>query len=138
MSRSGYSHDMDDLWAHIRWRGAVNAATNGKRGQAFFRELLAALDAMPEKRLVPRHLEADGEVCAIGCALRQRGTAMPDIHEDDWDDEARNDVAKIAGIAPALAAEIMYWNDEGGSYRETPELRWQRMRDWVASQIKAA
>lgn len=44
MSRSGYNDDCDG-WALIRWRGAVNSAINGKRGQAFLRELVAALDA---------------------------------------------------------------------------------------------
>lgn len=43
MSRSGYSDDCD----HIElWRAAVDAAVSGKRGQAFLRELLGALDAM--------------------------------------------------------------------------------------------
>ena len=53
------------------------------------------------------------------------------------------------GIARALAAEIVYLNDErfGRSeiYRDidgilvrrdlTPEVRWQRMREWVDEQI---
>ena len=48
MSRSGYSDDIDDNWAHIMWRGRVASSIRGKRGQAMLRELLAALDAMPE------------------------------------------------------------------------------------------
>src|SRR5262245_16738600 len=36
----------------MRWRGAVHAAIFGKRGQAFLTELLAALDALPEKKLL--------------------------------------------------------------------------------------
>jgi hypothetical protein len=46
MSRSGYSDDHSE-WDLIRWRGAVASAIRGKRGQAFLRELLVALDAMP-------------------------------------------------------------------------------------------
>lgn len=57
MSRSGYSDDLDS-WSMIRWRGAVTSATRGARGQAFFREMLAALDAMPEKKLIADDLEA--------------------------------------------------------------------------------
>ena len=37
------------------------------------------------------------------------------------------------GIAPALAREIVWENDEAGWYDETPESRWKRMRAWVAS-----
>lgn len=135
MSRSGYTDDMEDLWAHIRWRGAVNSAMSGKRGQSFLHELLAALDAMPVKRLVKNALEAEGEVCAIGSVLRQRGSEMPDIHEDDWDDSAWGDIAKVAGIADSMAREIMYENDECGGWKETPEERWTRVRAWVAEQL---
>jgi hypothetical protein len=45
MSRSGYSDDLDPL-ALGRWRGRVASAMRGKRGQAFLREMLAAMDAM--------------------------------------------------------------------------------------------
>lgn len=62
MSRSGYTDDGDNV---AMWRGQVASATRGKRGQRFFRDLVAALDAMPEKRLIRDALEADGEVCAI-------------------------------------------------------------------------
>jgi hypothetical protein len=41
-----------DQWASIRWRGAVKSAASGSRGQAFFRDLITALDAMPEKTLI--------------------------------------------------------------------------------------
>lgn len=59
MSRSGYSEDWDgENWTFIRWRGAVKSALRGKRGQAFLREALAALDAMPEKRLITHDLIA--------------------------------------------------------------------------------
>ena len=73
MSRSGYSVDGDlDHWQLIRWRGAVNSAMNGKRGQAFLRELLDALDALPEPKLIDHDLvRYDGSTdtnlfCALG------------------------------------------------------------------------
>ena len=62
MSRSGYSEDCDG-WALVRWRGAVKSAIRGQRGQAFLRELLAALDAIPDKRLIAEELvDAQGAV----------------------------------------------------------------------------
>lgn len=134
MSRSGYDDDYGDYdpWGLIRWRGAVKSATTGKRGQAFFRDLLGALDALPEKKLVVDQLEAaDGSVCALGALGRSRGIDMSDI-----DPENSDRVSVAFGIADALAREVVYMNDEHGSYKETPEQRFTRIRAWVASQIK--
>lgn len=128
MSRSGYS-DCCDGWDLIRWRGAVTSAIRGERGQKMLCELAAALDAMPEKRLIAESLQEEGEVCALGCLGKARGTAMERL--DPYD---REGLGKAFGIAPALAAEIMYINDEWG-YKETPEQRWQKMRRWVMEQI---
>jgi hypothetical protein len=47
----------------------------------------------------------------------------------------RDDLAKHFNIAPALAADIVYMNDEVG-WRETPEERWSRMRAWVDGLIR--
>lgn len=64
MSRSGYNNDYGDYdydqWAAIRWSGAVKSAMRGKRGQQFLKDILAAMDAMPEKRLVRNVLVFDG------------------------------------------------------------------------------
>lgn len=133
MSRSGYSEDIDDMWAHIRWRGMVASATRGKRGQAFFREMLAALDAMPEKRLITNELEQDGAVCAIGAVGKARGVDMSAIDPED-----SSTVADTFGIAVCLAQEIVYMNDEAfdNYWCKTPEERWLKMRQWVAFNIK--
>ena len=131
MSRSGYSDDCEQ-WDHIRWRGAVKSAIHGARGQAFLREMLTALEAMPRKRLIAGELqEADGEVCALGAVGLKRGMRMALIDPED-----REQVALKFGIAIALAAEIMFENDDGGWLIENPAARWQRMHDWVQSQIK--
>lgn len=128
MSRSGYSDEIEDLWAWIRYRGAVNAATVGNRGQAFFRELVAALDAMPEKKLIAGELEVDGAFCALGVVGAKRGVDMTGI--DTYDTKK---LSQTFGIADSLAREVMYMNDEYGS---TPEARWRSVRDWAAKQIK--
>lgn len=128
MSRSGYNDYDDDnsLWL---WRGAVNSAIRGRRGQAFLREMLTALDEMENKRLIREELEKDGEVCAIGAVGRRRGVDMGDLDPED-----RDRVASTFGIAGAMASEIAYENDE--STRETPEQRYMRMRRWVVSNIR--
>lgn len=110
MSRSGYSDDCDG-WALIRWRGAVASAVRGQRGQALLRELVLALDALPEKRLGAESLVTeDGDFCTLGALGRARGLDMAPIDPDD-----REAVARAFGTAEALAAEIMYLNDECAS-----------------------
>jgi hypothetical protein len=167
MSRSGYTDDYDDQWGLIRWRGAVNSAIKGQRGQALLRDLLAALDAMPDKRLYQGNFAtAEGEYCALGTLGVARGIRMDDLGDEDDCDTAQ--VAERFGIAKAMAAEIMYENDDGvsewlyvdieicGPMRqnypdwgrhtktittENPRCsaqRWGRMRKWVESQIQPA
>lgn len=139
MSRSGYSDDCENM---AMWRGMVASATRGKRGQRFLGDLLAALDAMPEKRLINGALQTDdGEVCAIGALGKARGIDMSDVDSDE-----PSEVAPLFDIAECLAQEVVYMNDEyydrtvtedKKSYRDyTPEERWQKMRAWVAKQIR--
>jgi hypothetical protein len=105
MSRSGYTDDCENLGL---WRGAVERSIRGKRGQALLRDLAAALDAMPEKRLIANELkDASGEFCTLGVLGAVRGIDMSSIDAED-----REAVAQIFNIAPAMAAEIVYENDE--------------------------
>ncbi len=111
MSRSGYTDDNDDPLAHGRWRQAVKRAIEGGRGQALLRELLEALDAMEDKRLYSGSFAtAEGEFCTLGVLGAKRGTKMDDLGDEDYCE--REIVAERFGIAPAMAAEIMYLNDE--------------------------
>jgi hypothetical protein len=143
MSRSGYTDDHDSNWQLIQWRGRVASATRGHRGQAFFREMLAAMDAMPVKRLAAHELVEPDQipcshwgvfeaqsVCAIGAVGKARGIDMSRLDPEDADT-----VAGKFDIAHALACEIVYMNDECGDWKETPEARFIRMRKWVKSQI---
>lgn len=134
MSRSGYVDDLDDPWQHIMWRGAVASALRGARGQSFLKEMLQAMDSLPEPKLIARDLVSEGAVCAMGAVGRSRGA---DMHALDPED--RGTVAAFFGIAEALAAEIAYENDEGGGYwsKEAPERRFARMRAWIVSHIRA-
>lgn len=133
MGRSGYSEDCENGWQLIRWRGAVASAFRGRRGQAFLREMLAALDALPEKKLISHDLQQDGCVCALGAVGMARGMDMSKIDPEDHDS-----VAGKFGVAHAMACEIMFENDEAAGYWqiETPENRFARMRRWIVSEIK--
>lgn len=133
MSRSGYCDDIDSDEAQRRaniYRGAVASAFRGRRGQAFLKEMLSALDALPEKRLIASELEQDGAVCAIGAVGKARGVDMSKLVPEDIEN-----VGAAFGIAEAMAREIVYENDD--EYRvETPEQRFERMHKWVKDQIR--
>src|SRR5689334_19107368 len=107
MSRSGYHEDHDDILQYGRWRAQVASAIRGKRGQAFLKEALAALDAMPDKRLIAGALVEDGEVCAIGAVGKARNIDMSGLDPEDGDG-----LAGVFDIARPLALEIVYMNDE--------------------------
>lgn len=164
MSRSGYvDDDGGDPLALGRWRGRVASALRGKRGQAFLRELAASLDAMPEKRLIAHELKADGDFCTLGVLGDARGIDLEKLDPEDYDG-----VADAFGIAPCMAQEIVFENDEAfdefewidveicGPMRpfypdygrhsttvrvahdDAPAMRWQHMRAWVQQQLDRA
>lgn len=113
----------------------------GKRGQAFFREALAALDAMPDKRLIAEALEVpptgmpfrlnEGGVCLLGAVGRERAIDMRRLDPEDAEG-----IAASFDIAEVLAREVAWVNDEAGYYKETPEERFERVRAWVKRQIR--
>lgn len=130
MSRSGYSEDGGD-YADL-YRGSVERAINGKRGQAFLKELAGAMDAMPEKKLIAHELiSAEGAVCTIGVVCKARGI---DVSKVDVGDADR--VGGLVGIAQSMAREIEFENDERSRRDETPEQRWLRMRKWVNDNLR--
>lgn len=157
MSRSGYSDDYDDPLTLGRWRGMVASALRGKRGQALLRELAASLDAMPDKRLIAHELKADGEFCTLGVLGAARGIDLERLDPEDYDQ-----VAAAFGIAPCMAQEIVYENDEyfdgfewvdveicgpmkpwerhvrsvSMPMKNAPERRWKHMRAWVAKHLR--
>jgi hypothetical protein len=169
MSRSGYSEDFDcdadSVNAMILYRTSVDNAIYGKRGQKFLKDLIIALDALSEKRLITESLiipswaetsawidpeydykhksyfrreiskfERSNEiagVCAIGSVGLLRGVDMTNL-----DPEHIYKVAATFKIAPVMAREIAHMNDEESDVNETPEQRWQRMRDWAVSLVK--
>lgn len=140
MSRSGYSDDGESDLPLDLYRQAVHRAMTGYRGQHLLCRLRDALDAMPNKRLIAGNIKDEaGQVCALGALDPTAPKYDEDECDGDWDGHARK-LAKHFNIAPALASEIVYMNDEYDSWRnrtETPEQRWTRMRAWVNEQIKA-
>ena len=129
--RCGYTEDSGDSLALGRWRAQVESAIRGKRGQAFLRSLIAALDALPEKKLVRNALESpEGSVCALGALGKQRGVNLSEMDTYDY-----YTLGKTFNIAPQLAQETMYVNDEAWAFSISDEERWQQVRGWATKRI---
>lgn len=152
MSRSGY---IDEDWDNTfgLWRGTVASSIRGKRGQALLRDAIIALDAMTEKKLARGFLERDGCHCLLGVVCKARGVDMRSLNVLDPDDFNAHGVAHALDISTPMAKEIVelndqteYWQEDlnphpdygrvGGYLPETPEHRWQRMRDWCVKNLK--
>ena len=140
MSRSGYNeYDDGDDNAITLYRGRVGNAIKGERGQAFLRELVAALDAMPVKELAADVLVADGQCCAIGAVAIARGYDPATLPTHDAICDDAEPLANIMGISETLTREIMFWNDDD-RYRSavTDATRWTRMRRWAVENLRRA
>lgn len=135
MSRHGYVEDYGgDSWELVLWRGGVQRALNGRRGQALLQEMADVMDAMPDhERQLSRgdFVDDSGMVCALGTVGQKRGLDMTGLDPEDSDT-----TAKVFGIAPGMAREIMYINDGMGDDGETPESRFDRVREWLHWNIK--
>jgi len=140
VSRSGYNeYDDGDDNAITLYRGRVGNAIKGERGQAFLRELVAALDAMPVKELAADVLVADGQCCAIGAVAIARGYDPATLPTHDAICDDAEPLANIMGISETLTREIMFWNDDD-RYRSavTDATRWTRMRRWAVENLRRA
>lgn len=144
MSRSGYADEWDDSDEELEktialWRAEIKEAVEGESGQAFLREMLGAMDALPAKRLIPFNLVAHtGETCALGSVCVARGLDVTDIEMDDEENpDVHYQVAEVLKVPHALACEVMWANDDAGKYDETPEERFARMRLWIEKRVLA-
>lgn len=126
------------------YRANTERAIKGKRGQAFLRELEAALLALPEKRLAEGGFICAGEVCALAalalhrkCAEgKTRSEALMLIDEELGASDDPGFIAAKMKTSFNLAWEIMYLNDDEYRFGEmTPELRYEAMLKWVRKEI---
>lgn len=142
MTRTSYNESENPI-GYV-WDATVARCIRGKPGQRALRALLAALEALPEKRLIDGALADRGEVCAIGALIAYKQGAALDlpwveaIDRLDGVDSVNYtaELAKPYGMAWTLAWEIVNMNDDWFSHC-TPEERYERILAWVRSQIIA-
>lgn len=137
MSRSGYTDDCDDNPVCYLWGSIVRRATRGKRGQKALVDLIQSLDAMPVKELIGGSFQNSCGVCALGALAAHRGVDMSglELSEDEAMDADPVDAAAVGkrlDIAPTLAREVMYEND---NFPHSPSQRWTRMRWWAIQNL---
>jgi hypothetical protein len=145
MSRHDYVEDYDDDNGWM-YEGRRTVALFSAKGQAFLRELAAALDAMPVKELVLGALEyPSGAVCALGALGKARGIKMTDLHLDD-----AGQIAKAFGTCATMVREVEFENDEFDDVEryasleeaeeheagETGYVRWLRVRQWIDATLR--
>ena len=116
-----------------QWRLAVARAIQRKSGQAFLKEMKAALEALPEKKLLMENLQdeyEDGAVSALGAIGRLRNLKMSNIDPEDYEQ-----IAALFKVPHSLVCEVMYMNYDHW-WRLSPKARYKKVIGWLESQIK--
>jgi hypothetical protein len=119
------------------WESNVKRGVNGKRGQAFLRELRDILLGMPEKRLIDHQwITPQGEVCVLGAYLRAKEPAFVPEDVDGWNiDMDEREFAKKFNLPWCMIWEIG-WKNDNARYAEAPEERYMRLLNYVESMIR--
>lgn len=140
MSRSGF-YEMDDwdqesILAMGRNAGRIASATRGRRGQAFLKTALKALDQMEDKRLAGNTFGVgdDGCMCLMTSIATETGHgSVLSVGRDSDDDEICADMAAEFDVSEVLVRDLV-WDNDANAPRD-PAKRWQWMRDRIESKI---
>ncbi len=141
MSRSGYG-DGGDCENIELYRGNVDRAIGGKRGQRALKDIVTALDTMAVKELAAHSFQTEGGgICTLGALAKHRGVDVSDLEPTNEGDVVDSGAcSRRFDIAPCMASEIMFENDERENYYlgnpETDAQRWTRMRGWALKHTK--
>jgi hypothetical protein len=135
MSRLYYDDDWDYNVEGLQ-QGWLRSAIQGKRGQSFLRELVAALDALPTPELSCGALEdaQTGCCCAFGAVRRLRGAENVRLgfHAEE-EDITPTYLAEPFGVSETLAWAVVQANEE--MHESNTELarrrRWADVRNWA-------
>jgi len=152
--------DEDGNLSMGRWMGRRKKVLNGKPGKEALANLHEALLAMPHKRLIEGSLCDGSGVCAVGAwiyrrwvdagmAPRKAWKALQSIGKgkeagdyDYWENGAYEEWSRTIDIAHqelditrTLAEVVSEVNDEGRGYGCTPEVRYDRVLEWVRNHL---
>lgn len=139
-------HEGEDFepWMAGQQAGALRAAVRGRRGQAFLRELIDALDALPSQELAAGALEdpETGCCCAFGAVARARAWGQEEIGFDPMDGDIWRPECRLAeafDVAETLAWQVIAENEalDSSNDRTWRRRRWRHVRNWAASEIES-
>ena len=154
MSRYDGSDDCDDYWQLNmgRWERNSRAVLKSGRGKKALADLITALEALPQRRLISERVAVltnpgaedchVSEVCAVGAYAHFKGIDLTTwVGEDgavaDETDTSLRETAWLgeqAGMAFTLAWNLGYLNDY--TLKDcTPEERWQRVYEWATEHL---
>lgn len=121
MSR-GYGDGGDGSIGYL-WDSIVERAAQGKRGQAFLRDLITELYAMRERGegLIHTVVSCDGMVCTLGAGLRARG--KPEVYAVERPTECRKESSDplIQHWICECIKCMPTWEDVAGEQDENPD-----------------
>ena len=140
MSRSGYDEGSGDPLELGRWRAQVESAIRDKHGQRFFLDLIAALNALPKKKLINNELEQKNAYSTLDTLDKHHGMDLTKLDIRDWEEGDWDKLGGAFNIASQLAQETMHVNDDCDDYYRrtvTDEERWRRVREWAVRQLKS-
>ena len=139
-----YCDDGDwEPWMEGQQAGALRSAIHGQRGQRFLRDLIDALDALPEPELAAGALEDEetGCCCAFGAVRRHRGPENVPLGFDP----AREDMAPDCLAQPFDVSQTLVWAvvqvNEDFTSSNSPDARrrrFQEVRRWAAAKLCTA
>lgn len=122
MSRISYSDEEEFPGQFALWQANCRRSLHSKAGREALREVEAALVAMPEKHLIRGYIEDEGQVCAIGAAIKARGL-LDKVDEDDYTDDT---AVELLGFPRLVAWKLVELNDEHGP-NDTTAQRYERV-----------
>jgi len=131
MSRLYEGDDDWEPWMNGQRAGALRSAIRGRRGQQFLRDLVNALDALPEPELSAGALEdkETGCCCAFGAVRRHRGAESVPLGFHPMEEDVTPDhLTEPFDVSRALAWEVVEAK-EGWSKSNLPGARRQRFKD---------
>lgn len=139
-----YEYEGDfESWMEGQDAGALRSAINGKRGQQFLQDLLAALDSLPSPELSAGALEDEitGCCCAFGAVRRFRGESSVPLQFDPMEEDVDPyNLAEPFNVSRRLAWQVVVVNDTWCGDSNLPGDRRRRFRavqEWAARNIRA-
>lgn len=104
-----YEADGENPAENLYWPN-LRRACRSKRGQRVLREVVEALLALPQRRLIANAIkEPSGEVCAVGAVAQYKGVDLGEYREGDQEDTIQ--IGESIGMGRMIPWHLGFMND---------------------------